>query len=36
MVRQEYVEEEFSKAKLALSDAEQLVSVDGSDEGVVN
>lgn len=36
MVRQEYIEEELSKAQQALSDAEQLVSVDGSDEGVVN
>jgi len=31
-----YAGEELTKARDALSDAEELVSVDGSDEGVVN
>lgn len=36
MVDREYVEEELSMARMALSDAEQLVAGSGSDEGVVN
>lgn len=36
MARREYVEEVLSMARLALSDAEQLVASDGSDEGIVN
>lgn len=36
MVDREYVAEELSMARMALSDAEQLVAGSGSDEGVVN
>lgn len=32
----EYVDEELSKAREALGDAERLVSTGGTDEGVVN
>lgn len=36
MIDREYVEEEFSKARSALEDAERLASSGGSNAGIVN
>ncbi|WP_415382995.1 HEPN domain-containing protein [Halosimplex sp. TS25] len=36
MADREYVEEELSKARVALGDAESLVTSGGSDAGIVN